>query len=117
TRDYKYAIINTDISFICIGTPGKNDGNLNLKQLFNSLKQIAEGIKYKNSYHTIVIRSTVHPGSYVKIVNIIEKNSGKKKEKDFCVIINPEFLREGSAVQDFFNLPMNVIGSNCNEGI
>lgn len=117
TRDYKYAIKNTDISFICIGTPGKNDGNLNLKQLFNSLKQIAEGIKHKNKYHTIVIRSTVHPGSYNKIINILEKFSYKKKEKDFCIIINPEFLREGSAVQDFFNPPMNVIGSDCNKGI
>jgi GDP-mannose 6-dehydrogenase len=117
TRDYKYAIKNSDITFVCIGTPGKKDGNLNLKPLFNSLKQIAEGIKNKINYHTIVIRSTVHPGSYNRIINILEKNSGKKKEIDFCVIINPEFLREGTAVHDFFNSPMNIIGSRCNRGV
>ncbi|MFA5405499.1 MAG: nucleotide sugar dehydrogenase [Ignavibacteria bacterium] len=117
TRDYKWAIKNSDVSFVCIGTPGKKDGNLNLKPLFNSLIQIAEGLKLKNIYHTIVIRSTVHPGSYDKIINILEKYSDKKKEKDFCVVINPEFLREGSAVQDFFNPPMNVIGTDCGKSI
>lgn len=117
TQDYKYAVKNTDITFVCIGTPGKKDGSLNLNSLFNSLKQIAEGLKCKNSYHTIVIRSTIHPGSYNKIVNILERYSGKKKIKDFCVIINPEFLREGSAVNDFFNPPINIIGTECTKGI
>jgi GDP-mannose 6-dehydrogenase len=117
TRDYKYAIKNSDVTFVCIGTPGKRDGSLNLNSLFNSLKQIAEGLKYKNIFHTVVIRSTVHPGSFKKIVTIMEKYSGKKIKKDFCVIINPEFLREGSAVYDFFNPPMNIIGSECEVGI
>jgi|WetSurMetagenome_2_1015567.scaffolds.fasta_scaffold55145_3 GDP-mannose 6-dehydrogenase len=117
TNDYKYAIKNTDVTFICIGTPGRKDGSLNLNSLLNSLKQIAEGFKYKNSFHTVVIRSTIHPGSYKKIVSILEKYSGKKVPVDFCVVINPEFLREGSAVQDFFNPPMNIFGSKCAEGI
>jgi GDP-mannose 6-dehydrogenase len=115
TNDYLYAIENTDITFVCIGTPGRKDGSLNLNSLFNSLKQIAKGLKDKNFFHIIVIRSTISPGSYEKIVSILEKCSNKKVKKDFCVIINPEFLREGSAVQDFFNPPMNVIGTKCKE--
>lgn len=116
TKDFIYAVKNTDISFVCIGTPGRKDGNLNLNSLFNSLKQIAEGVKFKNSYHTIVIRSTVHPGSYNRIIGIVEKYSRKKNNRGFCVIINPEFLREGSAVKDFFNPPVNIIGTKCMKG-
>jgi GDP-mannose 6-dehydrogenase len=117
TNDYKYAIKNSYVTFVCIGTPGRKDGSLNLNSLYNSLKQIAEGLKCKNSFHTVVIRSTIHPGSYKKIVNILEKYSGKKTTSDFCVVINPEFLREGSAVHDFFNPPMNIFGSGCREGV
>ncbi len=116
TKDFIYAVKNTDVSFVCIGTPGRKDGNLNLNSLFNSLEQIAEGIKFKNTYHTIVIRSTVHPGSFNRIIGIVEKYSVKKNKRGFCVIINPEFLREGSAVKDFFNPPVNIIGTKCMRG-
>ena len=116
TYDYKSAIVNTDLSFVCIGTPGNKNGNLNLNYLFNGLKQIAEGLKYKKSFHTIVIRSTVIPGSFNKIINILEKQSGKKQIQDFCVVMNPEFLREGSAVQDFLTPPFNIIGTGCDKG-
>lgn len=116
TKDFIYAVKNTDISFVCIGTPGRKNGNLNLNSLFNSLRQIAEGIKIKNSYHTIVIRSTVHPGSFDRIIGTVEKYSGKKNKRGFCVIINPEFLREGSAVKDFFSPPVNIIGTKCMRG-
>lgn len=116
TKDFIYAVKNTDVSFVCIGTPGMKDGNLNLNSLINSLKQISEGLKFKNSYHTIVIRSTVHPGSFDRIIEIVEKYSGKKNKRGFCVIVNPEFLREGSAVKDFFNPPVNIIGTKCRRG-
>jgi GDP-mannose 6-dehydrogenase len=117
TQDYKYAVMNSEITFVCIGTPGKKDGKLDLRYLFNSLKQIAEGLKVKKSFHTVVIRSTVHPGTYNKIVSLLEKCSGKKSSKDFSIIINPEFLREGTAVYDFFNPPMNIIGSSNKTGV
>ncbi|MBI5403554.1 MAG: UDP-glucose/GDP-mannose dehydrogenase family protein [Ignavibacteriae bacterium] len=113
TSDYRYAVKSSDITFVCIGTPGMKNGNLNLKSLYNSLRQIAEGLQYKKNYHPIVIRSTVIPGSYNKIVGTVEKYSCKKSGNDFSVIINPEFLREGSAVSDFLNPPLNVIGSGC----
>ncbi len=118
TKDFIYAIKNTTITFVCIGTPGMKNSDLNLISLFKSLKQIAEGLKHKNrGFHTIVIRSTIIPGLFDKIVNLIERYSTKKFSRDFCVIINPEFLREGSAVYDFFNPPMNIIGSKCLKGI
>ena len=116
TYDYKSAIADSELSFVCIGTPGSKNGNLNLNFLFNGLKQIAEGLIYKKSFHTIVIRSTVIPGSFNKIINILEKQSGKKQKKDFCVIMNPEFLREGTAVRDFMSPPLNIIGTECEKG-
>lgn len=111
TGDYKNAINETDISFICIGTPGNKDGSLNFTYLLNGIKQIAEGLKYKKDFHTIVIRSTVLPGTFKKIVSIVGKISKKKLENDFCVVMNPEFLREGTAVEDFMNPPINIIGT------
>ena len=117
TDDFIFAIKDTDISFVCIGTPGKTDGSLNLNHLFNSIGQIGEGLKAKNSFHTVVIRSTIPPGTHKLLVDKLENKSGKKEGKDFCLIVNPEFLREGSAVKDFFNPPVNVIGSKCKKGI
>lgn len=117
TVDYKMAIHETDITFVCIGTPGNKNCNLNLNSLFNAIRQISLGLKEKTGYHTIVVRSTLQPGSYLKIVSLIEKYSYKKNVSDFCLIINPEFLREGTAVYDFFNPPVNVIGSKCAKGI
>lgn len=117
TEDYKYAVKNSEISFICIGTPGLKNGKLNLRCLLNGVKQISDGLKFKTNFHTIVIRSTVNPGSFEKILAIAEKISGKKHLIDFCIIINPEFLREGSAVQDFFEPPINIIGSGCKKGV
>lgn len=116
THDYKSAISNSDISFVCIGTPGNKNGKLNPDFLFNGLKQIAEGLKYKKSFHTVVIRSTVVPGTFNKIISILEKQSGKKHAREFCVIMNPEFLREGTAVHDFLNPPFNIIGTGCDRG-
>jgi GDP-mannose 6-dehydrogenase len=117
TLDYKTAIKDSELSFVCIGTPGSSNGNLNLRFLLNAVKQIASGIKEKKEFHTVVIRSTIMPGTHKFIVDTIEKHTGKLHLKDFCVVINPEFLREGSAVQDFLNPPVTVIGSKCKRGI
>jgi len=117
TLDYKSAIKESEISFVCIGTPGSSNGDLNMRFLFNAVKQIASGIKEKKEFHTVVIRSTILPGTHKLIAETIEKHSGKEHLKDFCVVINPEFLREGAAVQDFLNPPVTVIGSKCKKGI
>lgn len=112
TRDYITAVKNTDISFICVGTPPLRTGHLNLEYVFDTSREIAEGLREKSGFHIVVIRSTVFPGTNKKVGKIIEQVSGKKRNIDFSVISNPEFLREGSAVEDFCNHPLTVLGSD-----
>ena len=113
THDYVDAVANTEISFICVGTPSAENGHLNLSYIYQTAKEIGEGIKNKNDFHIVVIRSTVFPGTNAKISEIIENESGKKRNIDFAVVSNPEFLREGTAVADYQNPPLTVLGSPC----
>lgn len=113
THDYVDAVANTEISFICVGTPSAENGHLNLSYIYQTAKEIGEGIKNKNEFHIVVIRSTVFPGTNAKISEIIENESGKKCNIDFAVVSNPEFLREGTAVADYQNPPLTVLGSSC----
>ena len=112
TKDYKSAIKNTDISIICVGTPSTPEGHLNLEHIYKTAEQIGEAIKEKENFHIAVIRSTVLPGTNIKVGEIIEKTSGKQRNKGFAVVSNPEFLREGSAVEDYYNPPVTVLGSD-----
>ena len=112
TKDYKHAVLETDISFICVGTPSLSNGAINLAYIYEVAKQIAEVIKNKDSFHTVVIRSTVKVGTLKTCKEIIEDISGKKHGKDFGVVSNPEFLREGSAMYDFVNPPYTIVGTN-----
>jgi len=111
TLDAYSAVMDSDISIICVGTPNNERGNLNLEYIEQTGRTIAEGIKNKKSFHVVALRSTVVPGTCANLSSIIEKVSGKKANQDFAVLSNPEFLREGSAVYDYFNPPMTVIGS------
>lgn len=116
TADTDKAIQETDISFICVGTPSKEDGSLDLKYIENISTQIGKSLQKKTSHHIIVIRSTVLPGTTENtIIPLIEKYSGKKSATGFDVCANPEFLREGTSIQDFFNPPKIVIGSNTTQ--
>jgi GDP-mannose 6-dehydrogenase len=111
TSDQAKAIRETELSFICVGTPSQPNGNLDLRYIRRICEQIGEALKYKTSRHTVVIRSTILPGTMRGIViPILEEFSGKKAGVDFGVCNNPEFLREGSAVKDFNNPPKTVIG-------
>ncbi|HEY6339786.1 MAG TPA: nucleotide sugar dehydrogenase [Candidatus Sulfotelmatobacter sp.] len=111
TDDSSLAIQKTDLSFVCVGTPSQANGNLDLRYIRRICQQIGEGIKDKTGRHTVVIRSTVLPGTMQKIViPVLEESSGKEAGKDFGVCHNPEFLREGSAVRDFMGPPKTVIG-------
>ncbi|MCL4157613.1 UNVERIFIED_CONTAM: hypothetical protein GTU68_052203, partial [Idotea baltica] len=112
TQDYTDAIMKTDVSFICVGTPSLPNGAINLAYIFGVVKQIAEVIKNKNTFHTVVIRSTVKVGTLEACKEIIEDISGKKHDVDFGVVSNPEFLREGTAMYDFVNPPYTIIGTN-----
>ena len=117
TTNFKDAIFNSDISIICVGTPSTDEGHLNLSYIFNSAEQIGVSLKEKKVFHVIVIRSTVLPGTNQKIGEIIEKNSNKKRNIDFSVVSNPEFLREGSAVIDYYNPSFTVLGSDCEKAL
>lgn len=117
TLDYKYAVKNSDMSFICVGTPSAENGHLNLNYIYQTAKEIGEALKDKDAFHIVVIRSTVFPGTNAKISEIIENESGKHRNVDFAVVSNPEFLREGTAVNDYLNPPLTVLGSSCSKAI
>lgn len=111
TNDYSYAIQNSDITFICVGTPSREDGDIDLRFVEESAKEIGKQLKEKNNWHLVVVKSTVLPGTTREIVlPLLEKYSGKKAGIDFGVAMNPEFLREGIAVKDFLNPDRIVIG-------
>jgi GDP-mannose 6-dehydrogenase len=111
TTDPSQAIRETELSFVCVGTPSQANGNLDLRYIRRICEQIGEALKSKNERHTIVIRSTILPGTMRNIViPILEEFSTKKAAVDFGVCNNPEFLREGSAVNDFQCPPKTVIG-------
>lgn len=117
TQNYKEAIINTDVSFICVGTPSLPNGAINLAYIFQVVKRIAEVIKSKSTFHTVVIRSTVIAGTLKICREIIEDISGKNHDEGFGIVSNPEFLREGTAMYDFINPPYTIIGTESSKSI
>jgi GDP-mannose 6-dehydrogenase len=111
TSDPGQAIRESELSFVCVGTPSQANGNLDLRYIRRICEQIGEALKNKNERHTVVIRSTILPGTMRKVViPTLEEFSGKKAAVAFGVCNNPEFLREGSAVNDFRFPPKTVIG-------
>jgi len=115
TNDYKLAVLSSDVSFICVGTPSLSNGSINLAYIYEVTKQIAEGIKAKDSFHTVAIRSTVKVGTLKVCREIIEDISGKAFGEDFGIVSNPEFLREGTAMKDFVNPPYTIIGTESSK--
>ena len=113
TIDAKDAIENSDISLVSVCTPSHNNGSCNITYLIEVSKSIGMALKNKDTYHLIMYRSTIPPGTTQKILTpIIEKASGKKHGVDFGVCFNPEFLRESTAIKDFYESAKTVIGSD-----
>ncbi|MFA4662864.1 UDP-glucose dehydrogenase family protein [Pyrococcus kukulkanii] len=111
TRDYEEAILNSDVTFICVGTPSLKDGSIDLSYVKSAAENIGKVLKKKDEYHVVVVKSTVLPGTTEGIVRpILERYSGKRAFKDFGLAMNPEFLREGVALRDFLNPDRIVIG-------
>jgi GDP-mannose 6-dehydrogenase len=111
TEDPVEAIQATELSFVCVGTPSQTNGNLDLHYIRRICEQIGGALKGKTAHHTVVIRSTILPGTMHGIViPVLEEFSGRRAGIDFGVCHNPEFLREGSAVRDFNAPPKTVIG-------
>ncbi|MEE9355072.1 MAG: nucleotide sugar dehydrogenase [Methylococcaceae bacterium] len=113
TQDVDEAISNSEISFICVGTPSAANGSQNQSALVRLSEQLGTAIANKNDYHVFVLRSTVTPGTLEDAMRpIIEEKSGKKDGVDFDLCFQPEFLREGSSIKDYDKPPFTVIGSN-----
>jgi GDP-mannose 6-dehydrogenase len=107
------AVHNTDISLICVGTPSRRNGSLDLSYLERVCEQIGDVLRDKSSYHVVVVRSTVLPGTtHGQVIPALEAHSGKKYGEGFGVAVNPEFLREGSALRDFRQPPLTLVGHN-----
>ncbi|WP_114752528.1 UDP-glucose dehydrogenase family protein [Pleomorphovibrio marinus] len=117
TLDANKAVLATDISIICVGTPSSSKGHLDLGYIFKTAEQIGEALKEKAGFHTVVIRSTVLPGTNRKFGEVMEKSSEKKRGEDFTVVSNPEFLREGTAVKDYYHPSVTVLGGDHQEAL
>ena len=110
--DTQKAVIDSDLSFVCVGTPSNGNGNIDLMYVKRVCEQIGTALAEKSAYHVVVLRSTMLPGSTEEVViPTLEAASGKKAGVDFGVCFNPEFLREGSSIEDFYNPPFTIIGS------
>jgi len=113
TADTKDAVINSDISMICVGTPGNHNGSLDLTFVKRVCQQIGEAIEAKGRYHIVAIRSTMLPGTIEQtVLPALEVYSGRRSGRDFGIAINPEFLREGSSIHDFNHPPFTLIGAD-----
>ncbi len=111
TVEVRDAVLDTDISLICVGTPSQLNGNLDLSHVRKVCEEIGAALRDKSAFHVVVARSTMLPGSMRSVViPTLEAASGKKAGVDFGVCNNPEFLREGTAVYDYYNPPKTVIG-------
>ncbi len=126
TTDVHEAVHQTDVSFIVVGTPSSKEGHLNLNYIYAVARQIGEALKDKGGKelksegmkelrHIVAIRSTVLPGTNERVGEIIEEASGLKRGVDFTIVSNPEFLREGTSVEDYFNPPLTLVGTDMPE--
>lgn len=111
TNDVEAAIMESDVSLVSVGTPTGPDGTQNLTALETVIAAIGQGIRQKNHAHSVVIRSTVMPGTTdERVMPALEEAAGRSIGDGLTLSVNPEFLREGSAIRDFFRPPFTVVG-------
>ncbi|MDI3340765.1 MAG: UDP-glucose/GDP-mannose dehydrogenase family protein [Sphaerobacter sp.] len=111
TTSARDAVADTDISLICVGTPSNGNGSLSLQYVDNVCRDIGNALSMKRSYHVVVVRSTVLPGTSVqRLIPVLEEYSGRAAGEDFGMAMNPEFLREGNAIHDYYHPSQIVIG-------
>lgn len=114
TDDLTQAVIDTDVTFVSVGTPTSEDGGCDYRYIESAARSIGAGIAQKDDFHVVVMRCSIPPGTTLNVMTpIIEQVSGKVLGEDFGVCFNPEFLREGVAVADFYEPPKTVIGATC----
>lgn len=113
TSDATKAVMQSDMSLVCVGTPGNHNGSLDLSYIKRACQQIGEALALKGRPHIVVMRSTMLPGTVEQIVvPTLEVFSGKRAGRGFSVAINPEFLREGTSIHDFYSPPFTLIGAD-----
>ncbi|MCF3940160.1 MULTISPECIES: nucleotide sugar dehydrogenase [Gordonia] len=107
------AVLGSDMSIVCVGTPSAPNGSLSTTYLERVTEEVAIGLAVKDSWHVVVYRSTMLPGTCEQLlIPILERGSGKRAGIDFGVCVNPEFLREGTSVRDFQDPPKTVVGES-----
>ena len=112
TTEVAVAVRESDVSFVCVGTPSQRSGKLDLGYVERVMREIGAALKQKKSHHVVVLRSTVLPGTTESLViPALEESSGLRAGVDFTVCYNPEFMREGCAVADFNNPPYTILGA------
>jgi GDP-mannose 6-dehydrogenase len=118
TDSVRHAILSTDVSFVCVGTPASSNGNQDLTAIKRIAEQIGAVLPEKDSRHVIVIRSTVRPGTVEEVIQpVIEASSGLMAGRDFSLCFQPEFLREGTSIHDYDHPPLTLIGANDDHAV
>ncbi len=113
TTDPAAAVRDSQMSLVCVGTPSNANGSLDLTYVQRVCEEIGRAVGEKDERHTVVIRSTMLPGTIeTLVVPTLEASSGKRAGRDFGVCINPEFLREGTSLKDFYQPPFTLIGAD-----
>ncbi len=116
TTESQRAVSNSDISLICVGTPLRDNGSLDLTHIEEVCREIGIALRLKNHRHLVVVRSTTTPGTTEELViPTLERFSQRKVGEDFGVCVNPEFMREGTSVEDFHHPPFTLIGEHSRE--
>ena len=113
TSDPYQAVQQSEISFICVGTPSLRNGKIDLSHVIKVAREIGTAIRDKKNPHAVIVRSTVLPGTtQTEVIPVLERESGRVHGEAFFVCYNPEFMREGSAVADFLQPPYTILGAN-----
>jgi GDP-mannose 6-dehydrogenase len=113
TTDGALAVHDSEASLLCVGTPSRRNGSLDLGHLIRVCEQVGAAIGETPRYHVVVVRSTVLPGTtHEVVIPLLERASGKRYGEGFGVSVNPEFLREGTALKDFREPPLTLVGHN-----